>query len=333
VERVTIKDIAKESGVSTASVSRVLNETGNVSEKVQKRVLDAVKKLNYQPNAVARSLKLQRTNTIGVILPDIANSYFMRISKGIESVIGKKKYTLLFASSDENPEKEKKLLQTFVEKRVDAIVVATAGHNDQRILNINHYGIPIILMDRELTNKTKSLSFVGENNVKSAYDLTNYILNHGHTRIGVINGNLEVTTGFERFQGFVKATTEKKIFQDKNLIYNGNFTENDGTKAVKKFMSLEEKPTAILSFNNTMTYGAILELVKLNISIPNDIFIASFGKTNLERVLDDWKITYIQQRPYEMGIQIGEILMNKLNGNSFENKEYIFELEIVKSNS
>lgn len=329
MERVTIKDIAKESGVSTASVSRVLNKTGNVSEKVQKKVLKAVKKLNYQPNAVARSLKLQRTNTIGIILPDISNSYFMRISKGIESVIGNNKYTILFASSDENHEKEKRILQAFVEKRVDAIVVAPVGKNDQRILSINRDGIPIILMDRELTNKTDELSFVGESNVKSAYELTNQVLERGHTHIGVINGNLEVTTGFERFQGFVKATTEKNILQNTNLVYNGNFTEKDGANAVRKFMDYEIKPTAILSFNNAMTYGAILELVNLDISIPEDIFIASFGKTNLESVLKDWDIIYIEQQPYRMGIQIGEILMNKLEYNNFKNKEYIFELDIV----
>ena len=97
MERVTIKDIAKESGVSTASVSRVLNNIGNTTEKTQEKVMKAVEKLNYQPNAVARSLKWQRTNIIGIILPDIANSYFMKISKGIEAVIGDNEYTLLFA--------------------------------------------------------------------------------------------------------------------------------------------------------------------------------------------------------------------------------------------
>lgn len=328
MNRVTIKDIAKESGLSTASVSRVLNKTGNTTKKTQEKVMEAVKKLNYQPNAIARSLKLQKTNTIGILLPDIANSYFMQISKGIESVIDQYDYTLLFASSDENSLKEKKLLQTFVEKRVDAIVLATAGQNDDLIVRINNYGIPIILMDRELAYKTNELSFIGEDNIQSAYKLTNEVLDRGHRRIGVVNGNLEVTTGFERFQGFVRAMSERNLTQHKDLIFNGNFTEEDGAKAVKKFMKLSEKPTAIISFNNAMTYGLILELVHSKGINPEEILIATFGETNFEKVLKNWEFTYIQQKPYEMGIEVGRILMKKLANNDYENKEYTFELEL-----
>src|SRR5690625_2412861 len=127
-DNVTIKDIARVSGVSTASVFSVLNQSGNTSKELREKVLETVERLNYQPNSIAHSLKLQQTNIFVVIIPDISNSYFMCISKGIEAAIGMNEYSLIFASSDENPEKEQKLLKTFVEKRVDAIVIATSGY-------------------------------------------------------------------------------------------------------------------------------------------------------------------------------------------------------------
>lgn len=331
MEKLTIKDIAKASGVSTASVSRVLNDEGNTSQELKDKVMSVVRELNYQPNAVARSLKLKHTHTIGVIIPDISNSYFMKISKGIESIISEQDYSLIFASSDEDSEKEEKLLKTFIEKRVDSVVIATAGGNDEQILNINNFGTPVILVDRELKVTTKDLSFVVEDNVKSAYELTKSVLDKGHTSIGVINGNLQVSTGFERFQGFIKALNEYGMFQNKDLIYNGKFIEEDGVNAVKKFMSLEEKPTALISFNNTMTLGVIFELVKQDIELSDRLYLASYGETKEVKLLRNYKIVYVEQSPYEMGVEVGRILLEKLQFPDVKNKEYIFNPKIINT--
>ncbi|MFT4414826.1 LacI family DNA-binding transcriptional regulator [Fredinandcohnia humi] len=308
----TIKDIARETGVSIATVSRVLSNSGYASQEVKEKVLSVAKQLNYQPNAVARSLKIHRTNTIGVIIPDISNSYFMKISKGIEDSIRESGYNLLFVSSDENANKEKEMLQVLFEKRVDAVVLATADESGKMVKTIKSAGIPIILIDRKLKGTTLDLDLVEEDNICAAYQLTNHLIQQGHTKIGVINGSFKVSTGIERFMGFQKAIKEYGIEENQDLCYNGNFTEEDGIEAVKHFLSLEEKPTAIVSFNNTMTFGAILQLKKSGLKIPEDVVIASYGEVEAAQFLTSPGIISIHQLPYEMGIRTGQIILDRL---------------------
>jgi LacI family transcriptional regulator len=310
--RYTIKDVARESGVSTATVSRVLNQSGYVSEEIKERVYSMVQKLNYQPNAVARSLKQDKTNTIGVVIPDISNPYFMKISKGIEDTVYQSGYNLIFCSGDENPKKEKELLQLLFEKRVDAIVLATSGGNGETVKQISQAGVPIVLVDRRVGDETMNLDLVAENNVQGAYELTKHLLQSGHTRIGVVNGSLEVSTGRDRYAGFKKAILEHGIEEDSNLFFNGSFTQSGGSKAVDYFLLLPEKPSAILSFNNTMTFGVLLELTKRGCRIPEDIVVVSYGEIEAAQLLKGSRISYVSQSPYLMGTQVGGILLERL---------------------
>ncbi|MGP4079931.1 LacI family DNA-binding transcriptional regulator [Pseudalkalibacillus sp. R45] len=309
---VTIKDIAKETGVSIATVSRVLNNSGYASEEIREKILSTAVKMNYLPNAVARSLKKEKTNTIGVVIPDITNPYFMKISKGIEDTIHQFGYNLIFGSGDEDPAKEREMLQVLFEKRVDAIVLATSGDNEEIIQKIKNSGISIVLIDRKFNKKDQDFDFVIEDNIKAAYELTKYLLDLGHTRIGVVNGSLNVSTGSERYLGYQKAMREKGIDEDPELIFNGGFIESDGKEAVDRFMEQPSKPTAILSFNNTMTFGVLLKLMEKGYEVPSDIVVASYGEVEAAKLLKPPGITYMNQTPYEMGVRTGEILINRL---------------------
>jgi LacI family transcriptional regulator len=309
----TIKDVAMEAGVSTATVSRVLNQSGFVSDDIKERVYLAVKKLNYQPNAIARSLKQHKTNTIGIVIPDISNPYFMKISKGIEDIVQQKGYNLIFCSSDENPKKEEKLLQLLFEQRVDAIVLATAGGSENMVKKINQAGVPIILVDRSVDAEDQKFDFVGEDNIQSTYELTKYLLEQGHRLIGVVNGLLEVSTGRERYEGYKKALEEYGIEEDTKYIFNGAFTQDGGRKAVDYFLNFSKKPSAILSFNNIMTFGVLLELTRRGYSIPEDIVVASFGDIEAAQLLKSPGIISVVQKPYEMGEKVGNILLKRLN--------------------
>jgi LacI family transcriptional regulator len=309
---VTIKDIAKESGVSTATVSRVLNNSGYASNEIKERVLSVVKELNYQPNAVARSLKMQHTKTIGVIVPDISNTYFMKISKGIEDTIHKSGYNLIFASGDENPGKEYEMLQVLYEKRIDALVLATSGENEEMIKNIKDSGVPIILVDRKIKDEALELDVVVEDNIEGAYQLTNHLIQQGHTRIGVVNGSLTVSTGMERYLGYKKALRENNISEEEELIFNGSFIEEDGVEAVEYFISKRDMPTAIISFNNTMTFGVLLHLTRKGYNIPKDVVVASYGEVEAAQLLKSSGLISIYQSPYEMGVRVGEILLERL---------------------
>ncbi|WP_449621979.1 LacI family DNA-binding transcriptional regulator [Robertmurraya sp. Marseille-Q9965] len=311
----TIKDIARETGLSIATVSRVINNSGYASQEVKEKVLRVAKQLNYQPNAVARSLKIHRTNTIGVIIPDISNSYFMKICRGIEDTIHESGYNLIFVSSDEKVSKEKEMLQVLFEKRVDAIVLATTEENEEMIKKISEAGIPIILIDRKLRNSDIELDLVDEDNTCAAYQLTKHLIEQGHTKIGVINGSIKVSTGLERYEGFKLAIEERGIEENPKYIYYGNFTEEDGIKAVNHFMKLEDKPTAIISFNNMMTFGAILQLIKSGYKIPDDVVIASYGEVEAAQFLRSSGIISVFQSPYEMGVKTGQIILGRLQNN------------------
>ncbi|WP_188454912.1 LacI family DNA-binding transcriptional regulator [Virgibacillus oceani] len=331
---VTIKDIAEKSGVSTATVSRVLNRSGYASAEIKDKVFSVAKELNYRPNGIARSLKMHKTNTIGIIIPDISNPYFMKISKGIEDVIQNEDYVLIFVSGDESPIKEEKTLKVLLENRVEGIVLATSSEDDENITKIQQAGVPVVLIDRKLENQLVDLDFVVEDNVEAAYQLTKYLIEQGHRHIGVINGSLKVSTGMERYMGYKKAIMEYGMEENADLVFNGNFIQEDGEEAVAKFFERDTKPTAILSFNNTMTYGAVLQLSRMGLTVPDDIVVASYGETEIAQLLKPPGIISVKQSPYEMGVRVGEILLERLANKEKEATHEIFtpKLDIYENN-
>ncbi|HUC93884.1 MAG TPA: LacI family DNA-binding transcriptional regulator [Paenibacillus sp.] len=313
MSKATIKQVAEEAEVSTATVSRVLNESGYVSGEIKERVLDAINRLNYQPSAIARSLKQDKTFMIGIIVPDISNPYFMGISRGIEDMVGREGFQLMFCSTDENPEKESRLLQLLHEKRVDAIVLATSGGNDQAVKRLIDSGIPIVLVDRKLESEEvgRRLDLVAEDNADGASRLTSKLLQDGHVRIGVVNGPGRVSTGRERYEGVLQAMREHGLKPDP-LVFNGDFSTDDGTRAVRKFLETEPKPTAIISLNNQMSLGVLLEIVRSGLRIPDDMAIASFGEVEAGLLLKNPGLYYIDQHPYDMGKKAGDILLRRI---------------------
>lgn len=313
MDKVTIKDIARELGISIATVSRVLNNSGYASEEVRQKVINAAKEMNYQPNAIAKSLKNQKTNTIGVLVPDISNPYFITIAKGIEDVLEGSEYSLIFASSDEDQEKEKKMVKILLEKRVDALVLATSGQNKEIIETIKQSNIPVTLVDRKIPELKEFTDLVVEDNVKGAFDLTNYLIETNHQKIGVVTGSLKVSTGIDRFEGFKKAMETKKIKIDSSYIFHGNYTVEDGKAAVDYFWEQDEKPTALLSFNNTMAMGMIEQLTENGQLHKDGLVIASYGQTGLEKFLTFLKIINVVQSPYEMGKKVGALLIGRLS--------------------
>lgn len=319
MSKATIKQVAAAAEVSTATVSRVLNESGYVSEEIRARVMAAVNRLNYRPSAIARSLKQDKTFMIGVIVPDISNPYFMGISRGVEDVVGPEGFQLMFCSSDENPEKEKRLLKLLQEKRVDAIVLATSGGNDQMIKQLAESRLPIVLVDRKLDSDEagRILDLVAEDNTEGALRLTTRLLLDGHVRIGVVNGPTRSSTGRERYMGVLKAMKEYGL-KSEPIVYNGDFSTEDGVRAVRKFISTEKPPTAIISLNNQMSLGVLLEIVRSGLTIPGDMAVASFGEVEAGPLLKESGLYYIDQHPYDMGVKAGEILLRRIRNEEAE---------------
>lgn len=323
MSKATIKQVAKEAGVSTATVSRVLTGSSFVSDEVKAVVMAAVNKLNYQPNALARGLKQDRTYTIGIVLPDIANTFFMTVCKGIEEILHEQGYHLIFASSDEDRHKEQRLLHLLQEKRVDAIVLATTGGNEELIGRIVHFGTPVLLLDRAMSigGVDPQIDRVTEDNFAGAYQLTQSILVKGHTRIGVVNGFLDVSTGYDRYQGYLHALQEAGVAESSTLVYDGEFSVEGGMRAAAYFMEQADKPTAIISFNNQMSFGVLQSLVQQQVKMPEDLMLASYGAVDAALLLQRPGIVMVRQQPYEMGLQTGEILLKRLEDKKYETYE------------
>ncbi|WP_127593607.1 LacI family DNA-binding transcriptional regulator [Paenibacillus lautus] len=311
--KATIKQVAAAAEVSTATVSRVLNDSDYVSDEIKERVMAAVNQLNYRPSAIARSLKQDRTYMIGVVVPDISNPYFMGISRGIEDIVGKEGFQLIFCSSDENPDKERRLLKLMQEKRVDAVVLATSGGNDPAIQQLADAKMPIVLVDRKPDSPEAGLTLdlVAEDNTEGASLLTRKLLEDGHTAIGVVNGPTRSSTGRERLDGVRKAMKEYGL-NEEPMVYNGDFSTEDGIRAVRHFLSSERRPTAIISLNNRMSLGVLLEIVRSGLKIPADIAVASFGEVEAGPLLKESGLYYMKQHPYDMGIKAGEILLRRI---------------------
>jgi len=306
---VNIKQVAREAGVSTATVSRVLNGTGYASEEARKRVMEAIERLNYRPSAIARSLKQDKTYTIGILVPDISNPYFMQISKGIEDVVHGEGYHLIFASTDEHPDKEAHLLNLFSEQRADVVVLAASFATERQLAQMVKSGIHVILVDRRLPDVSLELDMFLEDNAAASEQLTECLIRDGHERIAVIHGGTRISTSKERLDGYRRAMAARGLPVDERLLFDGRFSEEGGKRAVLEWMNLKERPTAILALNNAMAFGALLQLVESGVSIPDDMAVASFGEVEAARLLKGSNLWHMRQKPYQMGEEIGKRIL------------------------
>ena len=257
-----IADVARAARVSSATVSRVVNGNYSVAATTKARVLRAIARLGYQPNAVARSLKVTRTKIIGFLVSDISNLHFTAMARAIEDRISAAGYNLIVCSTDGLRERELAYLRTLMGRRVDALIINKTGLNDPHIGDISR-AIPIVLVDRRI-RRTVSFrgDFVGSDNRRAAALLTGHLLELGHRRIGMINGPVTLSTGRERYAGFVQAMAGRGVDAGRGypLRYDGDFNEGSGSKGAEALLSLHPGPTALIVMNNAMLLGALKRL-------------------------------------------------------------------------
>ncbi|WP_105616101.1 LacI family DNA-binding transcriptional regulator [Vallitalea okinawensis] len=326
----TIKDVAKEARVSTATVSRVLNGNYPVSQDAKEKVENAIKALNYHPNAVARSLKQNKTYLIGVLVPDIANPYFMDLARGIESVVSVEGYNLVFGSTDEDASKEMNLLRVLNEKRVDAVVVATRQEKPDKINELINQGLNILMVDTYI--KDIKCDYVVEDDYDAAYRLVKHLIEHGHTQIAIVNGLLSVSTSQQRLRAYKDALEEYGIPINDKFLLQGDYNRECSYQSMKQLLKEEVLPTAIFSTNNIMTESVMLAAKEAGLSIPEDLSLVSFGNITLPGLIEP-QLTYIKQNSFEMGKRAGNLILDKLDHTFFESKEHIIHLDMQAGDS
>lgn len=305
----TMKDIARLAEVSTTTVSRVLNNHPQVSEETRQRVQQAMAQCGYQPSEVARGLRLQASNIIGLIISDIANPFFPSVVRGIEDVAYANQYRLLLCNSGEDAEREALYIDVMQAQRVAGVIISSHDEDSVRCETLIASGIPIVAMDRRL--RRLEVDTVVTDNIEGAYQAVSHLLQLGHRRIGLIGGPLLTTTGRERQDGYRKALLEAGIQADQRLIKIGGFRQEGGYRGACELLAGEDPPTAIFTSNNLMTLGALGAIRDKGLKIPDDIALVGFDDLPWAAALV-CPLTTVAQPTYEMGQIATELLLGRI---------------------
>ncbi|MCF7875773.1 LacI family transcriptional regulator [Candidatus Bipolaricaulota bacterium] len=329
----TIEDVAKKAGVSKSTVSHVINETRYVSPELTEKVQQAMEKLNYHsPNAIARGLKTQKTFTIGLIVSDITNMFSPYLARGLEGIASEKGYNVIVSNTDELLEKEQKLIDSLIEQRVDGVVLAPTGKDDDKINLLREQNIPFVFLDRQVSSV--EADFVTSNNKEGAYKATKHLLENGHERIGAILGPECITTSNKRFSGYKRALNENGIRLRSELLVRGNYKLKGGRVGAEKLLDLKDPPTALFSTNLMSNLGALKAINNTGLRCPEDISLVGFDDVPWIETLQP-PLTVVSQKPYEMGCRAGELLFERLGENGGR-EDFItekLETEFIARNS
>jgi len=327
---VTIKDIAEEADVSVTTVSRVLNDKPDVSPNTRKNVLEKINELGYKPNSIARGLALQKTNTLGLIIPDISNPFFPDIARGVEDMANQKGYSVIFCNTDNEQKKEKEAIDLMKEKQVDGILLSLSTTNEKELKNLRKLEYPIVQIDRKIPNI--NYPSITIDNVKSAYTATKYLIKNGHKKIAHITGDLETITGSQRLKGFKKAISEKNLNLNKSYIKNGDYSKKSGYQNMLALLKSNNPPTAVFIANDLMAVGAYQAVFKLNLSIPKDISIIGHDDIDVTKLVNP-TLTTMSQPKYQLGNEAVQLLINEIESNKLSNEEIILNTNLINRNS
>lgn len=326
----TIKDVAKKAGVGLGTVSRVLNNHPSVSEETKKKVLDAIKELDYNPNAIARSLKIKSTKSIGVMIPDISSAFYSDIVRGIEDVANKYKYNIILLNTDLKREKEKEALVMLKEKKVDGILFISNTINEKLKRDFKSINIPLVLVaTKDENGEFYSITIDNEN---AAYTATEYLIKLGHKRIGIIAGKKDdPNAGIPRIEGYKRALKENGLKVEEELIFYGDYKFKSGFQNMLKILKLKDKPTAIFAASDTMAVGAASCAMQHGFNVPKDFSLIGFDGIELAEYFYP-PITTIKQPRYEMGAKGMEKLLKLIRGEEVEKGE-ILNFKLIERSS
>lgn len=327
MKKITMKDIAEMAKVSKTTVSMVLNnrET-NISEETRNRVWEIANKYNYIPNSVARSLSTKRTNTIGIILPDITNPFFSEIARAIEDGAGSLGYNVIFCNTDNEEEKEKRYTQLLISKLVDGVIFISGGEGYQSIKVLKDNNIPFVVVDRhiELEEEHYGVYVLNKEGIRRGME---YLYNKGKEKIAFVKGPYGLKTSEERFSGY-KECMELKGLYDETLVAQGDFTIEGGIKATEEILNKDKNVDAIFYSNDIMACAGIKYLIKKGIRIPEDISVMGFDNITLASFFEP-ELTTLAQPIYLMGRESCKMLIDLILENPIDKNQIYFETELI----
>ena len=307
----SIYDVARESGVSVFTVSAVVNKKSHVGKKLLERVESAIQKLNYRPNLIARSLAKQRTHTIGMIVPDIANPFFPMVVRGAEDAAQKHGYNLLLCNSDDNLDKEESAVELLLSKRVDGILLTKAAEDFRPAMRqmIKEMNVPFVLVMRTYPKLTKDAVITDD--YQGAYEAVCHLARAGRHRIGLISGPLKISNAKARWQGFHDALKAKDLPYDPELVVEGDYRIESGFRAGNVLLS--HRPDGIYVANHLMTIGLLKAAEEIGLKCPEDFGLVSFDDYPWLGIFRP-RLTTVELPKHQLGSEAAELLIQRIAG-------------------
>jgi LacI family transcriptional regulator len=319
----SIKDIAEACGVSPMTVSRALNNSKEISKLTRERILKACEEMGYRPNAAAKCLISNKTNMIGLLIPDISNQYYSYVSKGVSAHLEELGYGLILCNTDRTPSNEMKYMDFLTQKRVDGIIIIPV-QSELKNYRILIDSVPFVQVDNYVDGL--EASFIGNDNYTGGRKIITHMISQGYRRIGVILSHRNSTASNDRLRGYMDVMSEFGLEIDKSIILNSNATFEDGYKLAERL--IENNVDSIFAINDTMAMGVMKYCFSKGIKIPDDIGLAGYDDIEQAEMLPI-PLTTVHQHKYNLGITAAKVLIDEINNAGLEKKKIILQPEIV----
>jgi LacI family transcriptional regulator len=324
----TIRDVAKRAGVASMTVSRVINDSGYVSDETRAKVEAAIIELGYVPNMLGPSLRFNQTNTIALIITDITNPFWTTVARGVEDAANEDAYSVILCNTDESLDKQEQYVDMLLKRRIDGILFVPADDSPGSVELIRSQNVNVVVLDREIPG-VGNLDIVRGDSFGGAYELANHLIELGHRYIAILSGSEHISTSVERVDGFRKAMVEHGLLHNLENVYWGSFHQRIGYDMAMKALSSIPRPTALLAVNNFIANGALEAVTDTGLTVPKDISIVTFDDIP-ENINPTPFLTVAVQAAYEMGYQATKLLLARLAGEGpEESQQIILPTEIV----
>jgi LacI family transcriptional regulator len=326
-KRSSIHDVALKAGVSKATVSHVVNGTRFVEEETKNRVLKAIEELSYRPSLAARSLTTNRTQTIGIVVSDVSNSFFAEVLKGIENVFLSKNYSLILCNTNETLERERLYLDLLLSQKVDGVIAAATSQQWDVLETAALRHLPMVFVDRKFEG-FQHQAYVGADNRGGAYLGTKYLIERGYREIGILAGFERLSSMRERYEGFEQALLDHDIPLREDWVIASPLSIQAGYEAARHILTLPKRPRALFLNNNFLNLGTLMAVNDLGLRCPQDIALVGFDDHPWAAVASP-PLTVVRQPAEEIGRIAAEMLFTIINGGEPENPHVTLPCEVI----
>lgn len=327
----TIKDIARELGLSAMAVSKALNDQNGVSLETREKVFEVAKRLNYKPNVIAKSLKLKNTKTIGIVVSDSSQFFLAKVIKGIEDEAVKEGYSIILSNTDSNVEKEKKAINVLVSKRIDGIILVSSMLTGvEHVDFLNEIGVPYLFLVRRSENT--DVDYVANDNILGSFQMTGYLLKENESKIHFLNLTENSPSARDRLEGYKKAMEDKGVSYDPALIQYIKPEVEEGYIAMRRLLEKDEKVRTVFCGCDVIAIGAMEAIFEKGLKVPEDIRVAGYDDIEFAAYLRV-PLTTVSQPKYMIGSKGVEVLLNKIKNKTNEVQHIVLRPNLVIRNS